>query len=58
VHRTQPALRTALLVENQNDLAKNLQRLTFQPAIYSPYYKLVTPELVQACHAQRMQVVP
>jgi glycerophosphoryl diester phosphodiesterase len=58
VHRTQPALRTALLVENQDDLAQNLQRLTFQPTIYSPHYKLVTPELVQACHAQRMQVIP
>ena len=58
VHRTQPALRTALLVENQDGLAKNLQRLSFRPSIYSPHYKLVTPELVQACHAQRIQVVP
>jgi glycerophosphoryl diester phosphodiesterase len=58
VHRTQPRLRTALLVQNQDGLEKNLQRLSFVPSIYSPYYKLVTASLVQACHQQRMQVIP
>jgi glycerophosphoryl diester phosphodiesterase len=58
VHRTQRRLRTALLVENQDGLAKNLLRLSFRPSIYSPHYKLVTSELVQACHQQRMQVIP
>ncbi|TVT40273.1 glycerophosphodiester phosphodiesterase [Hymenobacter setariae] len=58
VHRTQRRLRTALLVENQDGLEKNLQRLSFRPSIYSPHYKLVTPDLVQACHQQRMQVIP
>lgn len=58
VHRTQPQLRTALLVENQDGLAENLQRLSFVPSIYSPHYKLVTAQLVQACHQQRMQVIP
>jgi len=58
VHRAQPQLRTALLVDNPDGLAKNLQRLSFTPSIYSPAYKLVTPALVQACHQQRMQVIP
>ncbi len=58
VHRTQPQLRTALLVENTDGLEKNLQRLSFRPSIYSPHYKLVTPALVQACHQQRLQVIP
>jgi glycerophosphoryl diester phosphodiesterase len=58
VHRTQPALRTALLVENQESLAKNLARLSFSPTIYSPAYKLVTAELVQACHQRHIQVIP
>ena len=58
VHRTQPGLRTALLVENKEGLAANLQRLTFKPTIYSTHYKMVTPELVQACHAQHLQVIP
>lgn len=58
VHRTQPALRTALLVENLESLEKNLQRLSFQPTIYSPAYKLVTAEMVQGCHQRRIQVIP
>lgn len=58
VHRAQPQLRTALLVENRNGLAQNLQRLSFRPTIYSPYYKLVDSALVAACHQQRILVVP
>jgi glycerophosphoryl diester phosphodiesterase len=58
VHRMQPQLRTALLVENPDGLDKNLRRLSFRPSIYSPYYKLVTDSLVQACHQQQMQVLP
>jgi len=58
VHRTQPKLRTALLVENQDDLTKNLGRLSFVPTIYSPKYQLVNKELVQACHQLSVQVIP
>jgi glycerophosphoryl diester phosphodiesterase len=58
VHRTQPQLRTALLIDNQDGMEKNLERLSFRPSIYSPAYKLVTPALVQACHQQQMQVIP
>lgn len=58
VHRLQPALATALLVENQLGLAANLQRLSFRPTIYSPHYRLVTAELVRACHAQNLKIIP
>ncbi|MFD1872871.1 glycerophosphodiester phosphodiesterase family protein [Hymenobacter bucti] len=58
VHRTQPRLRTALLVDNPDGLEENLQRLSFRPSIYSPQYKLVTPALVQACHRQHLLVIP
>ncbi|MBD2716501.1 hypothetical protein KBK19_15775 [Microvirga sp. STR05] len=58
VHRLSPALATALLVENQPDLASNLARLSFRPTIYSPAYRLVTAELVAECHRQHIRVVP
>lgn len=58
VHRMQPRLRTALLVENPNSVAKNLRRLSFRPSIYSPHYKLVNPELVRACHQRHILVIP
>ncbi|MGI4863080.1 MAG: glycerophosphodiester phosphodiesterase family protein [Janthinobacterium lividum] len=58
VHRTQPQLRTALLVENLWGLDYNLRRLSFRPSIYSPHYRLVSASLVQACHQQHIQVIP
>lgn len=58
VHRAQPHLRTAFLVDNSDGLDKNLHRLSFLPTIYSPQYKLVSPELVLACHCRHILVVP
>lgn len=58
VHRAEPTWRTALLVDNLQGLAANLQRLSFQPSIYSPHYKLVTPTLVDDCHKTGLQIIP
>ena len=58
VHQTDPALHTALLVQNMQGLAANLKRLSFRPTIYSPNYQLVTADLVQACHKAGIQVIP
>ncbi|WP_276495777.1 glycerophosphodiester phosphodiesterase [Pontibacter litorisediminis] len=58
LHRKYPGVKTSLLVENLKGLDKNLQLLGFTPHIYSPYYKLVTPALVEATHARGMKLVP
>jgi glycerophosphoryl diester phosphodiesterase len=58
VHTLNNQLTTALLIENTLDLEKNLARLTFQPSIYSPYFKLVTAELVRTCHQKGIKVIP
>jgi glycerophosphoryl diester phosphodiesterase len=58
VHRMQPRLRTALLIENPDSLAKNLRRLSFRPSIYSPHYKLVDLALVRACHRRHILIIP
>lgn len=58
VHRLQPALPTALLIDNAWGLVANLQRLSFQPTIYSPYYQLVDARLVQNCQQQGMKIIP
>ncbi|TZF80719.1 glycerophosphodiester phosphodiesterase [Pedobacter sp. BS3] len=42
----------------KGDLETNLKKLTFVPDIYSPYYPLVTSELVQQCHQKGMKVIP
>ena len=50
-------IKTSYLV-SKNDLKINLSKLTFQPDIYSPYYKLVTEELVRQCHQKGMKIIP
>lgn len=57
-HRLRPELPTALLVDNTSGLAANLQRLSFRPTLYSPHYRLVTSELVQACHQKGIKIIP
>jgi len=58
LHRKYPDVKTSLLVENLKGLDENLKELGFTPNIYSPYYKLVTPALVEATHKLGMKLVP
>lgn len=47
-----------LLIENKNSLQDNLEKLGFTPSVYSPYYQLVTPDLVKQAHERGMKVIP
>jgi glycerophosphoryl diester phosphodiesterase len=47
-----------LLVENPQGLDANLDKLGFLPQVYSPFYLLVTPELVKAVHERGMKIIP
>ncbi|OKL41648.1 glycerophosphodiester phosphodiesterase [Pontibacter flavimaris] len=58
LHRKHPDIKTSLLVENTKGLEKNLDLLGFTPHIYSPYYKLVSPALVEATQGRGMKLVP
>ncbi len=53
-----PSVSLALLIEESSGLEADLAQLGFTPAIYSPYFKLVNKELVEACHAKNMKVIP
>lgn len=53
-----PPSKLVLLVSNQQSFEENLQKLGFNPAVYSPHYKLVTPELIAKAHAKQIQVIP
>lgn len=46
------------LVARGKDVRKNLAQLTFTPDIYSPLYKMVKGETVQACHERSMKIIP
>jgi glycerophosphoryl diester phosphodiesterase len=58
IHKTDPKQTLALLIMNKETFAGNLEKLGFTPAIYSPYYSLVTPELVKEAHDKKIQVLP
>ncbi|WP_162054797.1 glycerophosphodiester phosphodiesterase family protein [Pontibacter pamirensis] len=58
LRKTHPYMKTSLLVENEENLEQNIEKLGFTPIIYSPDYELVTPELVEATHNQGMKLIP
>ncbi|WP_282783365.1 glycerophosphodiester phosphodiesterase family protein [Phaeodactylibacter xiamenensis] len=58
LHRLDPAVTTALLVENPNGVQVNLDALGYIPDIYSPYYKMVTGNVVETVHDLGMAIIP
>lgn len=58
VHRLNPQLPLALLIENLHGFNANLSELGFNPAIYSPYYIFVNKKLVRQCHERGIRLVP
>lgn len=58
LHKKWPKQKTALLIGNQQSFAANIAELGFVPDIYSPNFKLVTPELIKEAHAKKVQVLP
>lgn len=57
-HKKYPDIRLAALVENVKSIDANLADIGFNPAIYSPYFKLITKERVDALHKRRIRVIP
>lgn len=47
-----------LVSDKQPDIDINLEKLGFIPEIYSPNYKLVTPEMVEKCKQMNMKLLP
>jgi glycerophosphoryl diester phosphodiesterase len=58
LHRTAPDIELAYLIENADVLEKNVEKLGFVPQIYSPYYILVSSDLVDKCHQRGMKLIP
>jgi glycerophosphoryl diester phosphodiesterase len=58
IHRKNPDITLALLVENVKGLQYNLRTLGFQPDIYSPYYQLISRKTVQKCRKSGIKLIP
>lgn len=57
-HPRFPGQTTALLVENSDGFAKNIERPGFTPSIYSPNYLLVNADLIKEAHDHKVAVLP
>lgn len=57
-HEKHPEVRLAALVENLKSVDHNLDALGFTPAIYSPYFKLLSREKVEYLHHKKIRVIP
>ncbi|MEJ7643455.1 MAG: glycerophosphodiester phosphodiesterase [Chryseolinea sp.] len=57
-HVKYPEIRLAALIENTKSIDANLSALGFNPAVYSPDFKLLSREKVQQLHQLNLRVVP
>ncbi len=58
IHRQDKEITIAYLIENMKGFEANLERLSFQPPIYSPYFRFVNEKLMEKAHAKGMKVIP
>lgn len=59
LHRRYPDMALGFLTDDKkNGFDQHLEQLGFTPFFYNPNYKLVTPELVNKCHAKHIKIVP
>ncbi|RZK41450.1 MAG: glycerophosphodiester phosphodiesterase [Pedobacter sp.] len=58
LYQKYPKIRTSLLIDEKEDFEKNIEKLGFNPTIYSPYSVLVGKTLVDKCHALGIKVIP
>lgn len=58
MHEIDPQISISLLVENNEGLQQNLDRLSFTPQIYSPDHALLDQKQIDAAHAQDIKVIP
>ena len=58
IHKQAPTIPVAFLVMNMSGVATNLEKLTFKPTIYSPYYKMLDKESIKICHDKNIKVIP
>jgi len=60
LHIHYPSIQTAMLIEgnDKRSLDEQIKALGFTPTIYSPYYALVTDDLVKACHRKQIRIIP
>ena len=58
VQKKYPDLRLVLLIQNMKPFLENIETLGFKPWAYSPYFKLVSKELVDYGQRENVKIIP
>lgn len=58
IHRQDPNMVVAYLIANEDSPEENLKKITFKPNIYSPYFKLLSREVIENMHSKGIKVIP
>jgi len=58
IHRRDSSLTLSCLGENIDGMDTNIEALGFTPDIYSPYYKMVTANVIREAHERGMKIIP
>ncbi|RZM20894.1 MAG: glycerophosphodiester phosphodiesterase [Pedobacter sp.] len=58
LHAKYPKQELSFLIMNKDNFETNINNLGFTPQYLSPYFSLVTPEMVTEAHAQHVKVLP
>lgn len=58
INKQSPSTIVAYLIDNTDIPNDNLKKLTFKPDIYSPYFLLLTKEIIDDMHNQDIKVIP
>ncbi len=58
VKKQSPNTPVVWLTDNDDSLQEHLNHLSFVPEIYSPHFKILTPERVHAAQQKGMKVIP
>ena len=58
LHELRPGLKLSYLDEHPGELDRKLAELGFTPAVYSPWFEPLTPEVIARAHERGMAVVP
>ncbi|MFK8005343.1 MAG: glycerophosphodiester phosphodiesterase family protein [Saprospiraceae bacterium] len=58
INQQNPSMVVAYLIDNEDLPEDNLKKITFKPNIYSPYFKLLSKEVIDRMHKKNIKVIP
>ena len=58
IKKQSPKMKVAILVDEDEKIEVKLEKLSYKPEIISPYFKLLSPELVAKYQSENFKIIP